>query len=104
MTDFDDVEMSLDNFNPYEILNKFIDENNIEFFTDLNDREIRSIAVILFLSDYLKMPEFLRFITMVMKLKVSRNRKGRGEFINLFQGFKETMDKKEELNAKKGIP
>lgn len=59
---------------------------NLEFKTDLTIEEIRSISLVLFLAEYLKLPEYKAFITRVMKLKVSKDRKGRKEAENILAG------------------
>lgn len=87
--------------NQFKTLEQLFKEENIEFITDLSDKEIRNIAIILFLADYLEMPEFRVFVINVMKLKVSKNRKGRGEFLTGFTEIKRKLD--EELKQNKSI-
>lgn len=73
-----------------EEMNKAFSEmftsKNLEFKTDLTIEEIRSISLVLFLAEYLKLPEYKAFITRVMKLKVSKDRKGRREAENILVG------------------
>lgn len=82
---------------PFKVIQKLFNSDEIEFITDLNIKEIHSIAIILFLADYVGLPEYEQFIKAIMKLKVSKDRKGREEFLALFKSIKEAEDKKPEL-------
>ena len=102
----DDVSDStfLGEKNPYDIIKDLYTEDNIEFITDLTTQEIHSIAVILFLADYTNMPEFRDLLKYIMKLKVSKNRKGREDFKQMFTGVNENVqrDKDRETKMVKG--
>lgn len=82
--------------NQFKTLEQLFKEENIEFITDLSDKEIRNIAIILFLADYLEMPEFRTFVINVMKLKVSKGRKGRGEFLTGFTEIKRKLEEQQK--------
>jgi hypothetical protein len=69
-----------------EMMSQMFTGKNLEFKTDLTIKEIRAISLILFLSEYLKLPEYKNFINRVMKLKVSKDRKGRKEAENILIG------------------
>lgn len=62
-------------------------DDKIELKTDINDMEIVHINKMLFNNEILKKcglkPAFEKFITGYMKLKVSKDRKSRGEFVTI---------------------
>lgn len=95
-----DLSNILENKDSFEIINTLFKDDQLEFITDLSSKEIKSIAVILLLSDYLELPVFKAFISNVMKLKVSKNRKGRGEFIDAFKKIRDNDDIKKKLESK----
>ena len=95
---FDDGEFTEPN--PYDIIKDLYKTDNIEFITDLTTEEIHSIATVLFLSKYLKVPEFEDLLKNIMKLKVSKDRKGRAEFTNIFGTIKSEQDIKKEAENK----
>lgn len=88
MNDFEDFTNSMQKMD-YDALKELFKDKNLDFITELTDREIRAISIILFLADYAELPEFKTFISNVMRLKVSKNRKGRKEYIEGFIGIKD---------------
>ena len=63
------------------------EESKIEMFSDLSDEEIHDIALALTVAQEFKKiyktDMFVNLIKNYLKLKVSRNRKGRDEVVNL---------------------
>jgi hypothetical protein len=54
---------------------------NIKLKTDIDDREVLMLTRLLFLADRFMIPEMADWVDNFMKLRVSRRRKGRGEYI-----------------------
>ena len=98
--EWEDIDQS--GGDPFEVLKELFKEDNIAFNTELSYKEIVSISRIMFLAEYLELPEFNRFVTTIMKLKVSHKRKGRGEFLKGFAGIKEAEDMKAQMMDQMG--
>lgn len=60
---------------------RLLDKKDVEVKTELNDVEIVTIAKLDFIAERYKIPALNEFTNKLMTLKISRNRKGRGEFI-----------------------
>ncbi len=60
---------------------------NIKILTDLDKEEIGRIASIFALADYLEMPELKVLAEEIMFLKISKQRKGRKELLQLAQNI-----------------
>lgn len=63
------------------------DNDNIVFKTDLTNEEISLITTLKFNDQFLKArglsPLFMKYFNNYMKLKVSKDRQSRGEFVNI---------------------
>lgn len=99
-----DSFLGTDKKDMFEVLNQLYSSDNLEWMTDLNPKEIRAIAIIKFLSEYAEIPEFESFISYVLKLKVSRDRKGRLEFLDGFKGVKSEQELINKIKEKMLIP
>jgi hypothetical protein len=64
-----------------QVAKELFTAENIKLKTDIDDREILMLARLLFLADRFKIPEMAQWVDNFIKLRVSRKRKGRGEFI-----------------------
>jgi len=60
---------------------RLLDKKDVEVKTELNDAEIITITKLRFISERYGMPVLKEFTDNLMLLKISRNRKGRSEFI-----------------------
>lgn len=60
---------------------RLLDKKDVEVKTELNDAEIVTISKLRFMAERYKIPVLKDFTDNLMLLKISRNRKGRGEFI-----------------------
>ena len=60
---------------------RLLDKKDVEVKTELNDKEIVTIAKLDFISDRYHIPVLKEFTHNIMMLKISRHRKGRTEFI-----------------------
>lgn len=60
---------------------RLLEKDDVEMKTELNDKEILTISKLRFVSDRYEVPALRDFTDNLMILKVSRNRKGRTEFI-----------------------
>jgi hypothetical protein len=76
-------------------LKMLYEDDKLMFITELTSEEIKTVAIILFLAEYLELPEFKSFIYNVLRLKVSRGRQGRKEFI---ESFKDNLKRTENLD------
>jgi hypothetical protein len=73
----------------YETLKELFKDKNLSYITELSDKEIRAVAIIKWLGKYAEIPDWDDFIDNILRLKVSKGRKGRKEFIEGFIGLKE---------------
>ena len=82
---FSEKESSSEAINSREIFNAT--EENIDLKTDITDQEISLIATLKFNDDFLMSrgikPVFSQYYNNYMRLKVSKDRKSRGEFVNI---------------------
>jgi len=60
---------------------RLLDKEDVEVKTELNDAEILTMSKLLLISDRYDVPVLREFTYNLMTLKISRNRKGRTEFI-----------------------
>lgn len=60
---------------------RLLDKKDVEVKTELNDKEIVTISKLRFVADRYDLPVLNDFTNNLMTLKISRNRKGRSEFI-----------------------
>lgn len=60
---------------------RLLDKKDVEVKTELNDEEILTISKLRFMSERYNIPVLNAFTNNLMMLKISRNRKGRSEFI-----------------------
>lgn len=60
---------------------RLLDKEDVEVKTELNDAEILTMSKLLLISDRYSVPVLREFTDNLMTLKISRNRKGRTEFI-----------------------
>lgn len=60
---------------------RLLEKDDVEVKTELNDKEILAISKLRFISDRYEVPALYDFTENLMTLKISRNRKGRIEFI-----------------------
>jgi len=62
-------------------IKELINRDDIELKTDLNEEEISIVARLKFLCDELELNNFRKALVYLLELKVSKNRKGRKEFL-----------------------
>ena len=58
------------------------DDDNIDLRTDLSDHEIKCLTKIMYLQTLVNIPNINMLPVKFMRLKVSRNRKSRSEFVD----------------------
>src|SRR6056297_2492394 len=82
---FANIEGSREAINSRELFNA--SDDNIDLKTDLSDKEINLIATLKFNDEFLKSkglsPLFNRYYRNYMRLKVSKDRKSREEFVKI---------------------
>ena len=98
MDGFEDFTNSMQKMD-YETLKELFKDKNLSYITDLTDKEIRAVAIIKWLGKYAEIPEWDEFINNILRLKVSRGRKGRKEFIEGFIGLKEKEQLRQQNNG-----
>lgn len=64
-----------------QVVKELFTEEGLKMKTDLEDREVHGIAKLSFIADQFDIPSLNSWIDEFVKLRVSRKRKGRGEFI-----------------------
>lgn len=77
-----------------ELLDDLADEDQYILFSELTEREIKHLSVIATVGDNDEITQ--TFIQNYMRMKVSKNRKGRGELVQIaeaFSGVFETQEK-----------
>ena len=84
-----EFESDYSQINPMDTVKELFKDEQLQYITELSVDEIRAVAIILFLAKYLDIKEFNGFIENVLRLKVSKERKGRKEFIDLYGRLKE---------------
>ena len=91
-----EFESDFQDINPMDTVKELMKDDNMQYMTELSVDEIRAVAVVLFLAEYLDIKELNGFIKNVLRLKVSKDRKGRKEFSELFGKLKEHEERKAE--------
>lgn len=78
----DDFEDMLEGENEdLQVVKELFTEEALAMKTDLDNREIRGLSQIAFMYERYEIPALKTWAHEFMKLRVSRNRKGRAEFI-----------------------
>lgn len=97
-----DMDFGVDPFGMFEnenediqVVKELFTDKNIDMKTDLDDGEITNVALLYFLADEFKIPALQRYADKFLRLRVSKQRKGRAEFIQAV--------KREEPSDVKGL-
>ncbi len=90
-----DIEKFLDNEKTDEerVIKELLDtKNNMESKTDLNDANIIEVLKLSHIAKKYKLKEIDDLIKLFMKLRISRNRLGRREFIDAIRANRENRE------------
>lgn len=82
------------------IIKLLLDPDNINHNTDLSDREIDGNAILGSMARKYELPGLLNYLLEKKTLRVSRGRKGRGEWVEILKRTREAAQA-EMFNAKK---
>lgn len=94
---FDDLALAGDGQGKnYEVLKELTKEDNIKLLSELSDNEIKELTRLLFLSNilnrkyrdakghFIQIIDLQYFVDIFLKLRVNKDRKRAGEFVNAF--------------------
>jgi len=112
ITDIDDVlmanatnETESDEISKYKVLADTlfnVDKNSLLLKTEISDKEIQNINRLISIADTYDIPILYDIVERFLKLRISKDRKGRGEVLNAtIRDIEEKKEMREKENEKR---